>query len=154
MSEIHRILDQMHRAWDGNAWHGPPLRALLAGVPAAQAHARPIGAAHTIAEIVLHLAYWKDTVRRRLGGETILPTEPEQWPAVSDRSGAAWREALALLEARHRALVEAVAQLDDARLNDPVGGKDYDVYVLLHGVIQHDLYHAGQVALLKKAAKP
>jgi uncharacterized damage-inducible protein DinB len=154
MSEIHRILDQVQRAWDGNAWHGPPLRALLVDVSAAQAHARPIAAAHTIAEIVLHLAYWKDAVRRRLAGETVLPTEPEQWPAVGEPSGAAWRAALALLEARHRALVEAVARLDDGRLADPVGGKDYDVYVLLHGAIQHDLYHAGQVALLKKAAKP
>jgi uncharacterized damage-inducible protein DinB len=154
MSEIHRILDQMQRAWDGNAWHGPPLRALLADVSVAVAHARPVAAAHTIAEIVLHLAYWKDTVRRRLAGETILPTEPEQWPAITDRSGAAWREALALLEARHRALVEAIARLDDSRLTDPIGGKDYDVYVLLHGTIQHELYHAGQVALLKKAAKP
>jgi uncharacterized damage-inducible protein DinB len=151
VSEVARIRDQLQRSWDGDAWHGPPLWPRLADVPASAANDRPIPGAHTIAEIVQHLSYWKDAVRRRLAGETVLPTEAEQWPAVPGPDEAAWQEALALLRTRHQALAEAVARLRDEQLADPVGGKDYDVYVLLHGAIQHDLYHTGQIALLKKA---
>jgi uncharacterized damage-inducible protein DinB len=153
MSEVARILDQIQRGWDGDAWHGPPLKALLQDVSAGQAHARPIPGAHTIAEIVMHLGYWKDAIRRRLGGETVLPTEAEQWPVLGELSGAAWKQAVSLLESRHKALTAEIARLADGDLTARIGGKDYDVYALLHGGIQHDLYHAGQIALLKKAAK-
>jgi uncharacterized damage-inducible protein DinB len=153
MSEAARILDQFQRAWDGDAWHGTPLRALLADVSAAEAHTRPVPDSHTIAEIVQHLAYWKDAARRRLAGERVLPSEAEQWPPVGGTDEAAWRDARSRLESRHRTLAAALAKLDDSQLAAPVAGKDYDVYVLLHGVIQHELYHAGQVALLKKAAR-
>ena len=83
----------------------------------------------------------------------MLPPDEEGWPAVRDAEEAAWHEALASLEARHRELAETVARLTDERLADGVAGKDYLVYVLLHGAVQHDLYHAGQIALLKKAAQ-
>jgi uncharacterized damage-inducible protein DinB len=152
MSEVARISDQIRRAWDGDAWHGPPLRHVLAGVTAKAANARPIAGAHTIAEIVGHLAFWKDVVRQRLGGARVLPPDEEGWPAPRDAGEAAWRDALALLERRHRELAEAAARLTDDQLGNPVAGKDYTNYVLLHGAVQHDLYHAGQIALLKKAA--
>jgi uncharacterized damage-inducible protein DinB len=152
MSEVARILDQMQRAYNGKAWHGPPLQTLLADVSASVAHARPIAGAHSIAEIVLHIAFWKDAAVRQLAGEKIRPSDPGQWPA-SGGDEASWQAALELLGVRHKALADAVARLDDGRLTDSVGLRDFDVYVLLHGVIQHDLYHAGQIALLKKAAQ-
>jgi uncharacterized damage-inducible protein DinB len=153
MSEVARILDQLRRAWDGDAWHGTPLKGILAGVEAPAAHARPIPDAHTILENVLHLAYWKDAARRRVAGETVKPSDAEQWPVPAGTGEAAWREALRLLEDGQRRLDAAVAALSDADLDRPVPGMNYTVYVLLHGVVQHDLYHAGQIALLKKAAK-
>jgi uncharacterized damage-inducible protein DinB len=152
MTEVDRMADQIRRAWNGDAWHGPPLRPLLSGVPAAVANARPVPAAHTIAEIVLHLAFWKDVVRQRLGGARLLPADEDSWPAVRDAGEAAWQEAVALLDRRQQELAEAVARLTDEQLGNPVAGKDYTNYVLIHGAVQHDSYHAGQIALLKKAA--
>jgi uncharacterized damage-inducible protein DinB len=153
MSEVARILDQIHRAWDGDAWHGPPLHQLVADVAASTAHARPIPGVHSIAEIVLHVAFWKDIGRRRLAGEVILPTEEDAWPKPNGAGEAAWLKALSLLRARHLELTEAVACLAEDRLNDEITGKEkaYSAYVLIHGLIQHDLYHAGQIAMLKKA---
>jgi uncharacterized damage-inducible protein DinB len=153
MSEAARILDQFRRAWDGDAWHGTPLKGILADVDAKTAHARPVPGGHTIAEIVLHLAYWKDAGRRRLAGETVLPSEAEQWPVAVGAPEEVWRQARDLLEKWHRELDGALSRLDDADLQRPVGGKNYNAYVLVHGLIQHDLYHAGQIALLKRAAR-
>jgi uncharacterized damage-inducible protein DinB len=152
MPEVSRILDQLQRAYNGKAWHGPPLMELLANVPARVAHARPVAGAHSIAEIVGHLTYWRDAATRLLAGEKVRPTEAEQWPAAGTDE-ASWQAALSLLEARHKALCDAIGRLDDGRLTDNLGARDFDVYVLLHGMVQHDLYHAGQIALLKKAAQ-
>jgi uncharacterized damage-inducible protein DinB len=153
MTEVQRILDQIKRAWEGEAWHGPSLQELLANVDAATANARPILGVHSIREIVYHLAFWKNNSRERLAGARVFPSDAESWP-TTDESPAAWQDTTKLLETHHRALAEAVAQITDARLNEPVPGKqqDFAAYILLHGVIQHDLYHAGQIALLKKAA--
>ncbi|MBI2955798.1 MAG: DinB family protein [Acidobacteria bacterium] len=152
MSEAERIADQLRRAFEGNAWHGPALREILSGVTATQAVARPLPRAHSIWEIVLHIGVWESVVRRRLAGEVIVDLPPEQdWPAVADTSDAAWRKTLAELARGHQALRQAIAGLSEAQLAAPVAGQDYSVYVMLHGVVQHDLYHAGQLALLKKA---
>jgi uncharacterized damage-inducible protein DinB len=151
MSEVDRLIDQMARAWDGDAWHGPPLRKLLADVDPKTADGRPIAGVHSTAEIVRHVAFWKDVARRRLKGERVEPSDAESWPAAP----ATWPMTLADLAARYDQLVAAVAPLSDDRLDDVVPGKesDHTVYVMLSGVVQHDLYHAGQIALLKRAAR-
>jgi len=152
MSEIQRIEDQLRRAFEGNAWHGPAVRELLADVTAAQAAGRPLPNAHSIWEIVLHMATWERVVYRRLQGETVVNLPMEQdWPPVRDSSEAAWHQAVRDLEQANHDLRAAIAQLTEARLADMAPGKDHSVYVMLHGIIQHDLYHAGQIAVLKKA---
>ncbi|HEX9869962.1 MAG TPA: DinB family protein [Candidatus Tectomicrobia bacterium] len=152
MSEIQRIEDQLRRAFEGNAWHGPAVRELLADVTAAQAAGRPLPNAHSIWEIVLHMATWERVVYRRLQGETVVNLPMEQdWPPVRDTSAAAWHQAVRDLEQANHDLRAAIAQLTEARLADMAPGKDHSVYVMLHGIIQHDLYHAGQIAVLKKA---
>jgi uncharacterized damage-inducible protein DinB len=152
MSEIQRIEDQLRRAFEGNAWHGPAVRELLADVSAAQAAARPLPSAHSIWEIVLHIATWEEVVRQRLQGETIGDLAVERdWPPLRDRSEATWQRAMADLEQANRALRQAIAQSSEAHLAEMVPGKDHSVYVMLHGLVQHDLYHAGQIAVLKKA---
>jgi uncharacterized damage-inducible protein DinB len=151
MKETARIADQLSRAYSGKAWHGPSLRALLRGVTAAQAAQRPVPNAHTIWELVLHTAAWDRVVCERiLGGKTIeLPTE-QNFPTVVDASDAAWKKALKELEKQHRALSAAMLKFPPAKLDRNLSGGDYTFYVTMHGAVQHDLYHAGQIAILKK----
>jgi uncharacterized damage-inducible protein DinB len=152
MSEIKRISSQLRRAYEGEAWHGPSLKEVLNGVTAEQAAAKPVANAHSIWEIVLHIATWEDASRRRLGGETYKPTPEQDWPPVTETDEPAWKQTLEALEKGHLGLREAVSALDDSKLKGIVAGEKYSVYFMLHGVIQHDLYHAGQIALLKKAS--
>ncbi len=152
-SETARIADQLRRAFDGGAWHGDSLFEILEGVTAARAAARPIAGAHTIWELVLHVAAWDGAVLRRLGGAAVELSDAENFPPVTDTSAAAWRAALAQVRCGHEELVVAVAALPESRLDDMVPGKEgahYTFYYMLHGVVQHELYHAGQMALLKK----
>lgn len=151
-NEVTRIEDQLKRAFEGDAWHGPALQEVLQGVTAVQAAARSLAGAHSIWEIVLHVAAWEDVVRRRIGGEPVSLSDAEDWPAVRDTGDAAWSAALERLRSGHMALRRAVAKLSDARLKEEVPGASYTFYHLVHGLIQHDLYHAGQIALLKKGA--
>ena len=153
MSESARIADQLRRAFEGEAWHGDSLFEILKGVTAAQAAARPIAGAHSIWELALHIAAWDGAVLRRLGGVAVALSDAENFPAVMDTSDAAWRAALADVRRVHAELVSAVSVLPDSRLSDMVPGKEgahYTFYYMLHGVAQHELYHAGQIALLKK----
>ena len=153
MTEIDRILDQLQRTFAGNAWHGPSIKELLNGLTAEQAHARPLPNAHSIWELVHHIAVWEDVGRRRLEGDPaeVPISSPEDWPPTEDASDAAWERAKAAFERGHQALVEAISHVPEARLDEPILEGKSSVYVTLHGVIQHDLYHAGQIAILKKA---
>ena len=150
LQEINRLNDHLKRAFEGEAWHGPALLSLLADVTAAQAAARPLAAAHSIWELVLHIAAWERAARHALAGQPIHVTDDENFPAVTDTGEAAWQETLATLQYEHQLLQSAVARLTDADLDASVPGGSYTFYYLLHGVVQHDLYHAGQIALLKK----
>ncbi len=150
-SEATRIADQLRRAFDGSAWHGPALLELLADVDAATAAAKPLPNVHSIWELVLHIAMWDGAALCRLSGEKCQPTGPANFPPVSIPTSAAWRKAVAETKRTHDALVKTVAALPDSRLGDRVPGKRYDFYHMLHGIVQHELYHAGQIAILKKA---
>lgn len=152
MTEIDRIVDQHRRACEGEAWHGPSVREALAGVTAAQAAARPIASAHSIWELVHHITAWEDIVRRRLDGERFDVTPEMDWPPVRETDNGAWKRALLAMEKGHGALRESIARSDPARLDRPPSGGP-TAYLLMHGAIQHDLYHAGQIILLKKGAK-
>ncbi len=152
MTEAQRIADQLRRAYEGEAWHGPSIGELLSGVTGEQAARRPIPQAHSIWEIVLHVAQWEGFVRRRLKGDLVKDLPPEvDWPPVKDTSEAAWQLALGNLARGNQELRNAIEVLSDERLREIVQGQRYSFYGLLHGVVQHDLYHAGQIALLKKA---
>jgi len=152
MTEIERILDQLKRAYEGNAWHGPSVKEVLNGVAAAQAHARPLPNTHTIYELVRHIAVWEDVGRRRLQGDPaeVVVSSPEDWPPPDDPGEAAWEQAKAALDRGHQTLIDAIARVPESRLDEPILEGKSSVYVTLHGAIQHDLYHAGQIALLKK----
>jgi len=150
-SEAERIADQLRRAFEGNAWHGPALLELLADVNAVTAAAKPLANVHSIWELVLHIEAWDGAGMRRLAGQKYQPTGLANFPMPPKPTEAAWRKAVAAAKRTHDALVKTVAALSDERLRDRVPGKRYDFYHMLHGIAQHELYHAGQIALLKKA---
>ena len=151
MSETRRIAGLLKAAFEGEAWHGPAVKEALAGVGVAQAAARPIARTHTIWEIAAHIATWENVVLRRLRGEKVEPTDAEDWPRAGEGGERAWSDLLQRLESGNRALQAAVLAFDESALDRPPPGGRATAYVLMHGVIQHDLYHAGQIALLKKA---
>ena len=152
MSEIERIEGQLKLAFEGGSWHGPSVLETLEGITARQAAAHPIPGVHSIWELVAHIAAWESACRRRLAGDRAELSTDEDWPSITDSSEAAWALTKSELIEGHRKLRESIAFLTEARLNEPILQGMRSVYVTLHGVIQHDLYHAGQIALLKKAA--
>jgi uncharacterized damage-inducible protein DinB len=152
MRETERIEDQLRRSIEGPAWHGPSLLELLRTVDAQHAAAKPVRDLHSIWEIVGHVTAWQDVVRRRLGGEVIGDLPPEQnFPPVTDASAVAWQREIDRLEGSSQDLRRAILTLAEEALDAPVRGKNYNVYVMLHGTVQHNLYHAGQIAILRKA---
>lgn len=158
MTEIHRILDQFRRAYNGDAWHGDPVLKTLEGITAKQAFLHPISEAHSIWEILLHITAWEGEVLRRLKTRIMRMPEEGDWCIVEDSSAVAWEAALERFRMTHLALDNAIEQLAEEHLEDILGtsrerelGSGVSLYVLLHGIIQHSLYHAGQIALLKKS---
>jgi len=153
MTESVRLADQIRRAFEGTAWHGDSMLELLAGVNAKTAAAKPIKGAHSIWELLLHIAAWDDAVRRHIGGEAVDLSDAQNFPPVKDVSEAAWRQAVESVKQTHNELIKAVAVFPDARLQDPVPGKTenyYNFFYLFSGIVQHEIYHAGQISLLKK----
>jgi uncharacterized damage-inducible protein DinB len=151
MSEVANILDELRRIHDGDAWHGAALKESLSGVTAGQAAARPVAGAHSIWEIVRHVTAWEKVFRLRTEGHPVTEPEEGDFPPVKDVSQEAWAETLRQLDDCHERLLRTVAGLDDSVLPEKVAGKDYSTRFLLDGVVRHHVYHAGQIALLKKS---
>jgi hypothetical protein len=152
-SESSRIADQLRRAFAGDAWHGPPLSELLTGITAVQAWSRPLPAAHSIGELALHITVWTRAAIEAAHGirmPAIVGTERD-WPNIKDDSGAEWTRITGDLFETGEQLARVIENFDDERLREIVPGREYDFYYLLHGIVQHSLYHGGQIALLRKA---
>ena len=151
MTEVERIMDQLNRAYVGEAWHGPAVIEILEEVTAQQAAAYPLAGGHSIWELALHTAAWMRAIVRRLHGDRAQLTDAENFPAVTDSYERAWKETRESIKQAHEELRNAIRLLDDSRLDQPIIEGMSSIYVTLHGVIQHSLYHAGQIAILKKA---
>jgi uncharacterized damage-inducible protein DinB len=156
MTERDRLLDLLRRLHSGSAWHGPSVMEAVSGIDHQRAASRPFAGAHSIWEIALHIAAWRGEVTARLGGKR--PGAPAQgdWPAVTDAGPEAWHRTHDALQESHSALVAKVRTLSDADLERRVGSDDdpsgdVTVALTLHGIVQHDAYHAGQISLLKKS---
>ena len=145
--ETSRIADQLRRSLEGEAWHGPALNQLLEDVTAEQADARPAAGAHSIRELVLHTRAWIQAAGRMLDGENVDLSDSEDWPAGESGD---WGQQVADLADSIQALASRVETLSEEQLEETVPGRDFSYYRLLHGVVQHNLYHAGQIAILKK----
>lgn len=157
VAERDRLLDELRRAWDGDPWHGDPVRRVLEGITAQQAAARPLAQSHGVWELVLHMTSWTREVTRRLRDRTAHEPEDGDWPAPGTGE-AEWNAALDGLARAHAELVAAVAAFPPAALDEVVGeardaalGAGVTYAVMLHGIAQHHAYHAGQIALLRKS---
>jgi uncharacterized damage-inducible protein DinB len=157
VAERDRLLDELRRAWDGDPWHGDPVRRVLEGITAQQAAVRPLAQAHGVWELVLHMTAWTREVTRRLRDRVAREPEDGDWPAPGTGEGE-WNAALDALARAHAGLVAAVAAFPPAELDRVVGdardaplGAGVTYAVMLHGIAQHHAYHAGQIALLKKS---
>jgi len=151
MSEIERIYQQMEQGFAGDAWHGPPLMEILDGVDARTAAAKPIPGAHSIWEIVLHLTGTQKVLLRRLRGDPHELTPEEDWPPVPEPTEAAWRETIDLLRQQEKQFRRVIGGFPDDQLDRPLNPGGSSAYNNFHGHVQHNLYHAGQIMLLKKA---
>lgn len=154
--EIEPLLGLLDEGYNRAAWHGPNLRGSIRGVTAREAALRPKSGRHNIWEIVVHAAYWKYTVRRRLLGEKrgSFSLPGSNWfSRPADRSEKAWRADVALLEREHRRLREAVSEVRPEDLDKPARGSRTKVRRLIAGIAFHDVYHAGQIQLIKKLLK-
>lgn len=151
--EIALLLELIDRAYDAKGWQGANLRGCVRGLSARDASWRPSAGRHNIAEQVLHAAYWKYAVRRRLGNEIrgSFPLKGNNWfPVADDLDDASWRLHLKTLDSEHRAFRGAVAKLPASRLREsPAGGKVSFLELIL-GVASHDAYHTGQIQLIKR----
>lgn len=151
-TECSRIADQLRRAFSGKAWHGPALHELLANVSTEPAAARPLATAHSIWELVLHIEVWAHAALEATRGTPmpkIVGTE-QDWRSGGD-GAAAWTSTRDRLFSTAEQLAQAIERFGDERLQEIVPGRKYDFYYLFHGIVQHSLYHGGQIAMLKKA---
>src|SRR5947208_13434165 len=132
MSETERILEELKLSFEGEPWHGPSLMEILAGVDANSAAARPVPDAHSIWELVLHVAAWEQAIRTRIIERRALQLSDEQnFPRATDVSEAAWRQALETLRRGHEQLIETVSGMTESQLSEQVPGKPYDTRFML-----------------------
>ncbi len=148
MRTTERLLDQVNRAFGGEAWHGPALRNLLDGITEDQARSHPLAESHSILELVVHVGTWMDVVARRVGGTAVESTTVQDWSDVTKTS---WSRAVEELERAQSRLCDALARLSSEELEKPVPGATRSIYSEIMGLLQHNVYHAGQISLLKKA---
>ncbi len=150
MHELSLIKERIRRALHGDAWHGSSVRELIKDISAFEPASHPIVNAHSIWEIVLHLTCWHRVVKRRLRGEYYEPNEEENWPAIIMINEASWKIAQ---EDIYQSAEELLVELDlfsEEKFEELVPGKSFSYGIMLHGIIEHDLYHGGQIAILKK----
>jgi uncharacterized damage-inducible protein DinB len=144
--------DQLRRSFEGDAWHGPSVREALESIDATRAAARPIGGAHSIWELVLHLGATYRVVLRRVGGESAQLTPEEDWEQLPEPTESNWRATVDRLATLNQELRDAVRRFPAERLDQPlVPSPTYSAITQFIGISQHDLYHAGQIVLLKRA---
>jgi uncharacterized damage-inducible protein DinB len=150
--EIMRLEEQLRLALEGEAWHGPSVLEAIAGVSAEQASSHPIPDAHSIWELLLHIASDYTLLLRRLAGDGRELTPEEDWPACPPATAENWQHTVEALRRLNQQLREAVRAFPADRLDEPlVPEVPYSAYVQFIGVTQHNLYHAGQISLLKRA---
>ena len=157
-SEPVEIAELIERIMSGDPWHASSVQKVLEGVTADAAAKKPLAQAHSIWELVIHMTGWTREVAARLRGRAAQEPDAGDWPTIGDVTETRWREAQSALFAAHRELADAIRDLDPAVLPRPVLdfrdnalGTGLTHYVTLHGLLHHTVYHAGQIAILRRA---
>ncbi len=150
MTEVERIADQYDRAMNGDAWHGDPVWKILEGISAEQAARRAEASTHTIWELVSHMTFWETEVCRRINGLAPRSTEEFNFPAMPGAAEENWNRVLSEFRTSNASFRQCLSKLDAGRLDQIPPGRNKSIYVDLHGVIQHHIYHAGQIAVLRR----
>jgi uncharacterized damage-inducible protein DinB len=151
-NELNRLYVQLEKSLEGDAWHGPSVLETLEGVTVEQATSHPIAGAHSIWELVLHLCGTYGLVLRRISSDGRQLTESEDWPSVTEPTAEKWSDSIRVLKQLNDDLRQAIRSFPVEHLDQPlVSEVPYTAYTQFIGITQHDLYHAGQIALLKKA---
>ncbi len=150
MTEIERMLEHYDRVMHGNAWHGYAVWQILSGIAAEAAAHRPLADAHTIWEIVMHMTFWESVAAQRLAGQRAGLDEALNFPAMPSATEANWQKTLEQFRASNQKFREALSKLDAARLDELSAAGKHSYRGEVHGLIEHNVYHAGQIALLKK----
>jgi hypothetical protein len=159
MREAPRIAELSSSVLEGHPWHASSVAGVLRGITADEAMRRPLQGCHTIVEIVLHMTSWAEEVRARLEGKPAGTPVTGNWPSAARVASTSWPDARKGLLAAYRALEETIRRQTDAKLDRPVddprtaSGRGATAYATAHGIIHHSVYHAGQIALLKKAIR-
>jgi hypothetical protein len=156
--ELENLTESLRQSLSGDPWHGPSVAALLADITPGEATAHPVAGAHSIIELVLHLAAWTREVGSRLSGNPPALPAIGDWPPYAGDAGPAWAAAQRTLHEAHADLLPLVQRLPAGRLSDRVGdlreaslGTGVSCGVMLAGLAQHHAYHGGQIAILKRA---
>ena len=150
MNEVKFLIDQLKTTFSGDSWHGPSVMKTLEGIDAGQAAARPLGERHTVWELVDHMTYWLEEVLKSLKDRRApKPDKVVDWPRMGS-GDEQWRESVRRLEAAVNMLLGELATWNTKDLEKTVGGADYSYRQMLHGAVHHNLYHAGQIAILKR----
>ena len=152
MSEIDRIVAHYDQVMQGSAWHGDPTWQVLESISATTAGARPLADAHTIWELVMHMIFWEEVATERLAGRRAGLIEEKNFPPMPEATAANWAKALDQLRDSNRRFRQALSNLDEAKLDDLSAAGKRTFYDEAHGLIEHHIYHLGQIAMLKKAS--
>jgi uncharacterized damage-inducible protein DinB len=150
MSEKEQLLDELKRIYEGDAWHGDSLSEILSGITSGKALGKPIPAAHTIWELVLHITGWNETFSARLAGNVQVAPADGDFPTIADTSERAWQAALQRLRRSHEQLLELIRKQDEGSFSRQFADRDYTLSFFVHGIVRHIVYHSGQIAILKK----
>ena len=153
INELQRIVLQLTASMEGNAWHGPAVFELLNDINDEEASQRPLRDAHNIFEITAHIITWQKAGIRRIGGDTASISEKEDWPFSNDTTIDQWESTLLELKTVYYNLKKEIMNFPIDRLDEIPAGLNHNYYTLFHGIIQHNIYHAGQIAILKKAIR-
>lgn len=158
MSESRSLAEQVAKVHQGDPWYGDPITTVLQGLDPRRAAAHPIPGAHSIWELVLHITAWAHEVERRLASGIWREPADGDWPTVPEVTETSWRQSLARLGAAHQALGDTIGRLSAEQLDTQVGterdralGTGVTFRETVHGILQHDAYHLGQISLLKRA---
>lgn len=150
MNEIEFLVDQLRTTFNGDSWHGPNLVKTLDGIDLYDAGTRYLADRHTIWELTNHITYWLDEVYKSVKDVTALNHEGNDWPEMGTTE-AEWTQSLSRVEEVVNMLIDELVSWTNEGLARPVPGSNFTFKQMLHGLIHHNLYHSGQINILKKA---